>query len=337
MPAEWRPHAATWTAWPFDPRAWIGYLEGVRDEFAEFVRVLAHYEPVELLVHDAEVEADARARLVGADVRYHRVSLNDVWFRDSGPIFVTRGDSKVSFVNWEFNAWGQKFEWHLDNLAPEAVAEILGVDHFEAPLVMEGGSLDTDGAGTFLTTRQCLLSPQRNPHLGEPDLVESLQRYLAARKVLWLEQGLEGDHTDGHVDTIARFVGEGRVVCCVAEPGDANHEPMRDNMKALRSATDAAGRPLEVVELPLPQERRVSVEGERQPMTYANFYVCNGAVLVPQYGDANDGSALAIVRDLFPGREAVGLLAREIIHGGGAFHCLTQQQPSGILWSGGAS
>lgn len=301
----------------------------MRSEFSDFIATLARYEPVHLFVHDADVEADARARLGDAAVRYHRVSLDDVWFRDCGPLFVTRPDGAVSFVNWEFNAWGQKFSWNLDNLVPEAIAEILQVDHFEAPLVMEGGSLEHNGAGVFLTTRQCLLSPTRNSSLMEIDLMDALRDYLGASEVLWLDRGLEGDHTDGHIDTIARFVGPRTVVCCVAEdPDDANYAPMQENLATLRAFPQG----FEVVALPLPAARLRSADGERLPPSYANFYVANGCVLVPIYGDVNDGRALEILRPLFPDREVLGCMSREIIHGGGSFHCLTQQQPAGPLW-----
>ncbi|MBB6098773.1 agmatine deiminase [Deinobacterium chartae] len=334
MPAEWAPHAATWTSWPFDDELWVGHLEGVRREFAELVRTIARFEPVHLLVRDQEAEQDARTRLQGVSgVTFHRVPLDDVWFRDNGPLFVVRGQD-VSFVNWEFNSWGQKFEWLLDTQAPEAVARFLEVAHWDQSVVMEGGSLELNGQGVALTTRQCLKSEFRNPGLDESDLEGILRDYLGIEKLLWLDAGLEGDHTDGHIDTITRFVDERTIVTCVCEDAsDANFATMNDNLARLRAFTDAQGRPFEIVTLPLPANR-LELEGKRLPPTYANFYIGNGFVVVPMYGDPNDARALEVLRPLFPGREVIGLSSRELITGGGSFHCVTQQQPAGRIWKG---
>lgn len=303
-------------------------LEAARNEFTHFVSVMARFEPVRLLVADDEAEQDARRRLAGVDeVTFMRVPLDDVWLRDSGPIFVRAPDGRISFVHWAFNAWGRKFDWTLDDEVPEAVAANLGLDHFDVDAVLEGGSIDTDGNGTVLTTRQCLLEPNRNPHLAEADLEGLMADYLGFERVVWLDRGLEGDHTDGHVDTIARFVAPGRVAACVASPDDeANFAGLRDNVETLRGAG------LDVIEVPIPVDRRV-FEGERLPLTYVNFCLVNGAVLVPQYGDTNDERALRIIADAFPGRQAVGLDSSAIITSGGSFHCLTQQQPWGPYWS----
>ena len=333
MPAEWAPHAATWTSWPFDDELWFGHLEGVRREFALLVRTISRFEPVHLLVRDEDAERDARSRLDGANVTYHRVPLDDVWFRDNGPLFVRRGED-LSFVNWEFNSWGGKYQWLNDTRAPEAVAEYLGVTHWDVPVVMEGGSLELNGLGVALTTRQCLLTPERNPHLGEAGLERYLRDYLGITKLLWLDEGLEGDHTDGHIDTITRFTDERTIVTCVEDdPSDANHATMRANLERLRSFTDQDGRPFRIVELPLPATRLEGAEG-RLPPTYANFYIGNGFVVVPVYGDPNDEKALEVLRPLFPGREVIGLSSRELIRGGGSFHCVTQQQPQGNIWKG---
>lgn len=333
MPAEWAPHAATWTSWPSNDDLWYGALEAVRQEFAQLVRTVARFESVHLLVRDEEAEQDARARLQGTPVTYHRVPLDDVWFRDNGPLFVTRGE-QVSFVNWEFNAWGGKYEWRHDTRAPEAVAAYLGVTHWDVPVVMEGGSLELNGAGVALTTRQCLLSPERNPDLDKQDLEALLRDHLGIEKLLWLDAGLEGDHTDGHIDTITRFVSERTLVTSVErDPNDPNHASMQANLRRLRAFTDREGRPFEIVELPLPRHRLEGAEG-RLPPTYANFYVGNGFVVVPQYGDPHDEVALNILRPLFAGREVIGLSSRALITGGGSFHCVTQQQPAGLIWKG---
>ncbi|WP_216323952.1 agmatine deiminase family protein [Deinococcus aestuarii] len=353
MPPEWAPHAATWMSWPGDDELWFGHLEGVRAEFAELVRTIARFEPVHLLVRDEESEGDARRRLGdGVDVTLHRVPLDDVWIRDNGPIFVTREDRvtgdgsaqvpspaaqppALSLINWKFNAWGGKFRWEQDDEVPEYVAAFLGIRHWDRPEVLEGGGLEVNGARVGLTTRSCFLSEARNPGLTEEDYAALLSDTLGVEKLLWLDGGLENDHTDGHIDTITRFTDERTIVTSVAEdPSDANHPVMAKNLADLRAMTDARGRPFRIVELPLPVNRLEGAEG-RLPPTYANFYVGNGFVVVPQYGDPNDERALEVLRPLFPGREVIGLSSRKIIEGGGSFHCMTQQQPVGEPWTGG--
>jgi len=330
MPAEWDAHACTWMAWPCDNDLWVGELAGVRNEFAVFVRAVAAREPVHLLVQDAEAEEDARARLDGADVRLHRYDYDDVWLRDSGPIFIARGN-ELRLLDWEFNGWGQKYTPTRDNGVPRFVADLLQTDPIATGVVLEGGSIEVSGAGSLLTTRQCLLSPKRNPSLGEADLERILGDMLGVSQVLWLDAGLEGDHTDGHIDTITRFVDARTIVTVSCEDqADPNYAVTQANTERLRGFRDPAGDPFRVVELPLPRTP-VYFDGQRLPLTYANFYIVNGAVLVPVYGDPYDERALDILRPLFPGRTVQGLMARHLITGGGAFHCVTQQQPVGLL------
>jgi agmatine deiminase len=330
MPPEWAAHAATWMAWPSDDDLWLGELEGVRREFAALVAAIAAREPVRLLVRDTEAEQDARHQLSGANVRFHHYRYDDVWLRDSGPIFIAQED-RLRLVNWEFNGWGQKYTATRDNGIPRMVAGLLDTKTIDTGVVLEGGSIEVNGAGTVLTTRQCLRSPARNPSLDEAGLEQILRDALGVTDVLWLDEGLEGDHTDGHIDTITRFVDETTIVTvCCEDAADPNFEITRANTERLRGFHDAGGRPFRIVELPLPK-RRVEFEGERLPLTYANFYVINGAVLVPIYGDPNDQRALEILGPLFPGRTVQGLMARRLITGGGAFHCVTQQQPVGVV------
>jgi agmatine deiminase len=307
-------------------------LEPVRREFAPFVEAIARHEPVDLIVADEESEHDARARLGSGAIRVHRVPHQDLWLRDSGPIFVVR-DEEVALVDWDFNGWGGKYPASLDDEIPTHVAQILGdLQPFEPGLVMEGGSLDVNGEGVVLTTRQCLLAPTRNPGATEASLERALLDYLGLREVLWLDQGLEGDHTDGHIDTLTRFVDDTTIVTSVCpDRDDPNHATLAANLDVLRGIVTNNGAQYRIVELPIPSGR-VTFEGERLPLTYANFYVTNGAVLVPAYDLPEDGRALDILRPLFPGREVVGLPARALITGGGAFHCVTQQQPAGRLW-----
>ena len=334
LPAEWTPHAATWTSWPSDDALWEGELDGVRSEFATMVALLSRFESVVVNVTDTEAEADARERLQRAvadtaNVRYHRVPLDDAWFRDNGPIFVVNGAGQVALTDWVFNAWGGKYEAGRDTLVPAAVARELGMRRFAFPFVMEGGAVEVNDEGVLITTRSCLLAPTRNPHLSEADTEALLRAGLGVRQVVWLERGLEGDHTDGHVDTIVRFCDDTTLVCAVAEdPSDANFAPLQANLEALRALRTPAEEPFTVVPLPLPQQRRLP-DGRTLAASYANFYVANGVVLVPTYDDPMDERALELLRPLFPGRQVVGVPASHLITGGGAWHCVTQQQPAG--------
>ncbi len=337
MPPEWHPHEATWTSWPFDDELWEGQLDVARRDFAGLVSVIARFEKVIVNVRDAETEEDARRRLTeaGADldmITFNRLPLNDVWFRDNGPLFVKDESGSVALTDWEFNAWGGKYEpWDLDNAAPAALAEKLGALSFTAPAIMEGGALEINGEGVCLTTRSCLLSPFRNPDLSETDIEQLLHDYLGVRNVVWLEEGLEGDHTDGHIDTIVRWVDDRTIICSTeGDPEDPNHRTMQLNLERLQSLRDHDGRPYNIIELPLPARRR-EFQGTRLPETYANFYIGNGFVVVPVYGDVNDEVALDILRSAFPGHQVIGSDASGLITGGGAFHCVTQQQPAGTL------
>jgi agmatine deiminase len=353
MPAEWAPHASTWLAWPHDDEQWIGMLEPVRREFAPFVDAIARDDSVDLIVADEESERDARTRITSGPIRFHRVPHQDLWLRDSGPIFVAREvrspegppplgarggrasalQDEIALVDWDFNGWGGKYPAELDNEIPTHVARILGdVQPFTPGLVMEGGSLEVNAQGLALTTRQCLLTPTRNPGHDEASLEQALHEYLGLSSVTWLDHGLEGDHTDGHIDTLTRFADDTTIVTSVCtDRADPNHATLAANLDVLRGARTHAGAAFRIVELPIPGGR-VEFEGERLPLTYANFYITNRAVLVPLYGVAEDRQALEILRPLFPGREVAGLPARALITGGGAFHCVTQQQPVGHLW-----
>ncbi len=340
MPAEWTPHAATWTSWPFDDDLWEGHLEGVREEFAQLVVTIARFEPVTLNVRDEEVQRDAQRRLEQTEnglqnVTFHRVPLNDVWFRDNGPLFVKNAEGKVALTDWTFNAWGEKYSpWDDDNRAPQEVAETLGMKRFPFQEVMEGGALELNSQGVCLTTRSCLLSQHRNPNMTQSEIEAVLRNALGIKHLIWLEAGLEGDHTDGHIDTVVRFANDRTIICSVEEDeDDPNFMTMQHNLSLLQTLRDSAGDSYKIVQLPLPK-KRMELNGVRLPLTYANFYVGNGFVVVPIYDDANDEKALNILRPLFPGREVIGLKATSLITGGGAFHCVTQQQPEGEIYGG---
>ncbi|MFW7379478.1 MAG: agmatine deiminase family protein [Oligoflexus sp.] len=336
MPAEWATHAATWMSWPFDDEMWHGKLAQVRKEYEQLVRTICRFEPVHLLVRDDEAEKSAKEALKQVDghaLHFHRVPLDDVWLRDNGPLFILPGASAkkgpaIAAVNWRFNSWGQKYSWDLDDQAPLPITKYLQIPRIDVDVVMEGGSLELNGTGACLTTEQCLLSPNRNPNMDKAELAQVLQEYLGIEKLIWLKNGLEGDHTDGHIDTITRFVGEHTILTSVCrDERDANFQTMQENLRILHESRDLNGEAFTIVELPLPKERMELADGTRLPATYANFYICNGAVIVPQYGDPMDEPALELIRSVFPQHEVIGLASRYIITGGGSFHCLTQQQP----------
>jgi agmatine deiminase len=257
----------------------------------------------------------------------HRIPTDEPWCRDHGPTFVVR-DAELAVVDWRYNAWGGKYPpYDHDDAVPARVAALLGVRAFHPGIVLEGGSVDVNGRGTLLTTESCLLNPNRNPALGRADIEEYLREYLSAPHVVWLGEGIVGDDTDGHVDDLTRFVGPRAVVTVVeADPADANHRPLQENLRRLRAARDQDGRPLEILALPMPGV--VECEGQRLPASYANFYVGNEVVLVPTFAHANDGTALEVLARCFPGRRILGIESTALVWGLGAFHCATQQQPA---------
>jgi len=338
-PAEWEPHAATWLSWPHNRDTWPGCLDAAEAAFAEMVRALCGREVVRINVVDAALEARARRVLEGAGVaaapgrgvHFHRIDSDDAWVRDHGPIFVVRvrdGVREMAVLDTGFDAWGGKYPpWDRDAAVPSAVARELGLPCFRVGGVLEGGAIDGNGAGTVLTTEQCLLHPNRGG-LDRAEAERRLEHALGARHVIWLEGGIEGDDTDGHVDDVARFVAPDTVV--VAVPDDDTHPDARALRSAearLRAAHDAEGRPLRVETLPVPSPVR-GPGGALLPASYANFYLANGVCLVPTFAVAEDARALAALAALLPGREIVGIEARALVVGLGAVHCLTQQQPT---------
>jgi agmatine deiminase len=339
MPAEWAPHRAVWIAWPHNPDDWPGKFEPIPWVYVEIVRLLHRSERV-CIIALAEQERQARELLSRAGVDLARVTFlpfptDRVWTRDSGATFVVDGRGRRAALHWRFNAWAKYDNWSNDDALPARMAEHLGLPRWQPEkrgfrVVLEGGSIEVNGAGLVLTTEECLLSPvqARNPDLTRLEVEEVLCDYLGARKVLWLGRGIAGDDTHGHVDDLARFVGPGAVVAAVEDDlGDANHEPLRENLERLRGMTDPAGAPLEVATLPMPSP--VVFDGQRLPASYANFYVGNKVVVVPTFDDANDRRALGKLAELFPGREVVGVHAVDLVWGLGTLHCLTQQEPAG--------
>jgi agmatine deiminase len=342
MPAEWEPHEATWLAWPHNREDWPGKFGPIPWVYAEIVRLLAGHERVHILVEDAAAEKRARGILKRAgaaeQVEFHQWPTDRVWTRDSGPIFVRDAQGKVAITNWRFNAWAKYEDWHKDDLVPERVAELLGLPVWEPTvkvggetrrIVLEGGSIDTNGQGTLLTTEECLLSEvqQRNPGVSREGMERIFADYLGIEQVIWLGRGVAGDDTHGHVDDISRFVGPETIVTAVeTDTRDANHEPLKENLERMKAARTRDGKQFEIVELPLP--RPVVFRGQRLPASYANFYVANGLVLMPTFHDPKDRVALNILADVFPGREVIGIHSVDLIWGLGALHCMTQQEPT---------
>jgi agmatine deiminase len=336
MPPEWAPHRGTWLSWPHKAASWPGKFEPIPDIFCEIVRYLGRGEEVHINVADADMEADVRRRLVSRaiplnSVYFHHNPTNDAWCRDHGPIFIQRAGDRgreQAIVDWGFNAWGGKYPpYDLDDVIPSRIGAEYRIPVFHPGIIMEGGSLDVNGRGTLLTTESCLLNPNRNPQMSRMEIEQALRDYLGVTNVLWLGDGIEGDDTDGHVDDITRFVDEHTIVTVVEQdPVDPNYEPLRENLSRLREMRDQDGEPFRIVTLPMP--RRLEHEGQRLPASYANFYIGNSVVLLPFYDRARDGEARATLRDLFPGREVIGLDCTDLVWGLGAFHCVTQQWPA---------
>ncbi len=349
MPAEWEDHEATWIAWPHEPRDWPGKLAPIRWVYGEVVRHLVEGERVRILVNDVAAEARARAVLArvsvdAGQVDFFRVPTDRSWTRDTCPLFVRRArDGDVAITDWKFNGWA-KYPNHLrDDAVPGRLAKQLRLRRFvpqvtptgtgprakPRQMVLEGGSIDVDGAGTLLTTEECLLSPvqARNPGVSRREIERALGDHLGARNVLWLGQGIAGDDTHGHVDDLARFVGPRTVVIAQeANPSDVNYRPLAESRERLSSMANAAGERLDVVSLPMPAP--VVFDGTRLPASYANFYIGNAAVLVPTFNDPADREALGILAALFPQRKVVGIHAVDLVWGLGTLHCMTQQQPA---------
>ena len=332
MPAEWEPHTATWLSWPRrEGISFPGSFDRVLPTLRAMVGALVESEPVCINVCNGAHEAEARTVLDGLPLdrlTFHRIPTNEPWCRDHGPIFLTRDtDPKLAVVDWDYNAWGGKYPpCDLDEVVPTRVAEILDLPVFYPRMILEGGSIEVNGAGALLTTEGCLLNKNRNPDLSREQIEERLRDFLGIREVLWLGHGTEGDDTDGHIDNLARFVSELTVLAIVEQDRNSpNYEPLQENLRRLRGAS-RRGRRFDIVELPTP--RRMVREDLVLPMSYANFYIANTVVLAPTYGDDNDDRALSILRECFPTRRVIGIDCRELIWGLGAFHCLTQQQPA---------
>ena len=334
MPAEWEPHRATWLAWPHNRDAWADQLGPIQEIWVQMVRALAPHEMVCLLIDDVRVIEEARARLTRAaadldNVSFSKIPTVDVWLRDYGPTFVVKreGDRSLGFNDWIFNGWGGKYEsYRADDSVAKAMAPLLGARVFGHPVVLEGGAIEVNGQGACLTTEQCLLNPNRNPHLVRAEIENFLKDALGVDQVVWLGEGIAGDDTDGHIDDIARFVDPTTVVCALERDSrDPNYRPLQENYERLQGAKDRNGEKFTIVPLPMPGP--VAYEGARLPASYTNFYIANGVVLTPTYGHPNDRAAVGILGELFPDRAVIGIPCASLVAGRGAIHCVTQQEP----------
>lgn len=335
MPAEWERHAATWLSWPHNVETWPGCLPAVERVLAEAVVALAPGEFVHINVLDAAHAWHVRRLLDGrvppGRVQLHEFPTNDAWCRDHGAIFLRRAGAprgELLALDFRFNAWGGKYPpFDLDDAIPPRMAEALGVPCRPVDMVLEGGSVDVNGAGALLTTEQCLLNPNRNPGLERADIEARLRGLLGIDQIIWLGDGIVGDDTDGHVDDLTRFVAEDTVVTVIEpDPADANYEALAENRARLAGLSLGDGRRLKVIELPMP--RALEREGARLPASYANFYIGNRVILLPVFDCPADEEAASVLARCFPGRRLVGLNCRDVVAGLGTFHCLTQQVPA---------
>ena len=327
MPAEWHPHERCWMAWPCHPESWatIGFARA-RQAYARVANAIAQFEPVTMIVK-AEDREEAQ-ELCGKNINFLTLPIDDSWTRDTGCTFLLNKEGHLAGIDWIHNAWGGNYEdCSLDQKIAATLIKETKAEYFHAPLVMEGGSFHVDGEGTVLTSRECLLNLNRNPRLTQEEIEQYLRDYLNCEQVIWLNRGLIGDETDGHVDEIATFVAPGKVLCLITEDkNDPNYELLQENLAILRTARDAKGRSLEVFTVEQPPA--TDLHGERLTLSYINFYLANGGIVMPAFGyEEYDKKAYTLFTRLFPGYELSQIDALDVFAGGGGIHCITQQQP----------
>ncbi|MCR5425016.1 MAG: agmatine deiminase family protein [Bacteroidales bacterium] len=333
MPAEWERHEATWLSYPHNQNSWPGKIETIVPSYNLFIKTLTEVETVHVIVQDATMEFLVKAALksCGAfmvNLEFHQFPTNDAWCRDHGPAFLLnhKEHGRRALLDWDYNAWGGKYPSELDNKIPSLIAKLLGMESFRPGIVMEGGSVDFNGVGDVLTTKACLLNPNRNPNLTQAEIEQKLVDYYGVDNVIWLADGIDGDDTDGHIDDLCRFANQDTILTAVEEnKNDDNYKVLQDNLKLLKKCRLANGKQPTIVELPMPSP--VHWEGQRLPASYANFYLANGLVIFPTYKCDNDTRAAYVLEEAFPTREVVGIDSTDIIWGLGSFHCLSQQMP----------
>ena len=326
QPAEWQPHTACWLAFPSHRDLWLEYLDIVQEEFVALAKAIAQSEQLEILVLEETAEL-AKQLLSGLPVRFHQIPFGDIWMRDMTPIHIKNTEGKLGALHFQWNGWGGKYMLEHDDLVAEKILQTLDIPKFEFNWVLEGGAIEVDGEGTCLTTKQCLLNPNRNPNMDQKAIELGLKAALGIEKVLWIEEGLLNDHTDGHIDTIARFIAPHTVMCMQpTDSDDPNYQVLNHIAEQLELMTDAKGRKIDVIKVPSPS-LVLDHEGEIMPASYLNFYIANESVIIPTYGSVNDELAVQEIGKHFPTRKAIGLSAKHILLGGGAFHCITCHQP----------
>jgi agmatine deiminase len=334
FPAEFAPHRATWLSWPHKEASWPGKINTIYPYYAQFVAELSKSEQVCINVNDETMKEFALAHIANAGTDLSRVSFyfnptNDAWCRDHGPAFLInpQAEQKKVIVDWNYNAWGGKYPpFDLDDVVPTRIARQLGVPVFHPGIIMEGGSVEFNGDGTILTSSCCLLNPNRNPHLNRGQVEKYLQDYYGASQILWIDDGIVGDDTDGHIDDTVRFVSRDTVLTVVEEDkNDENYQLLQDNLRQLKTMRLTDGKQLNIVEILMPDT--VIYEEQRLPASYANFYIANKCVIVPTFRCKNDERALRIIQECFRDRQVIGIDSTEIIWGLGSFHCLSQQEP----------
>ncbi len=334
FPAEFAPHRATWLSWPHKEASWPGKIHTIFPRYAEFISYLAKSEQVCINVGSDDMKAFALDHLIKANVDLSQVQFymhptNDAWCRDHGPAFLINplAQQRKVIVDWNYNAWGGKYPpFDLDDVIPTLIGKELGIPVFNPGIIMEGGSVDFNGAGTLITSKQCLLNENRNPHLNQEQIERYLCDYYGVEQVLWVDEGIIGDDTDGHIDDTVRFVNADTVITVVEEnKDDENYEILQQNLRQLNEMRLLNGKPLNIVELPMPDP--VIWEDQRLPASYGNFYISNKYVIVPTFRQPKDERVCRIIQDCFPDREVVGIDSTDIIWGLGSFHCLSQQEP----------
>jgi len=329
MPAEWTPHGRCWMEWPTRAETWGERIDAAREAYGEVAEAIARFEPVTMITKPKNVAEVSL--LTASGINTFSLPHDDSWMRDNGPTFVVDGRGNVAGVDWQWNAWGNKYPEHeRDAAVAEAVLAHLGMRRYEAPMVMEGGAIHVDGEGTLITTESCLLNPNRNPGMTREEVEQVFARYLGIAKVVWLGGGLEDDDTDGHVDEIACFVRPGVVLALVtSDTTDGNYATLSENLARLKAARDAKGRALEIIEIEQPA-RRMLADGRRASLSYINFYLANGGIIMPAFEDPQDKRAYDTLHRVFADRQIVQVPASDIVQGGGGIHCITQQQPAGL-------
>lgn len=327
MPAEWAPHKGCFVSWPCKEDTWFGFIDEARRAYSEVIKAIDRFEPVTVL-SDPSTFNNARS-VLGSGIEVLEIPIDDAWIRDNGPIFVRSEEGEVAAVRFKFNGWGGRFPpYDKDADVPRSLADRLGVMRYDAPMVLEGGSICVDGEGTLLTTESCLLNKNRNPGLSKEGIEDILGSFLGIKKVVWLKQGIYKSMIDGHVDGVAAFARPSTVILAQADDGsNPNYLGMRENKDILSTQTDAKGRAIEVIDFPMPDITELA--GNRIAACYPNFYFANGGIVAPIFGEEKDKVAIGILESLFPGREVVGVRSEYIAIGGGDVHCITQQLPSG--------